>query len=60
MTTEILRDLIRSLAWKPWSSHHSQECIRLLHQLCPGVSFTDELQHFETVITSPPGEGSPK
>lgn len=29
-------------------------------QLCPGVSFDDELKYFEATIASPREEGSPK
>lgn len=57
---QILKSLICSLAWKPWSAYHSQECVSLLEQLCPGVSFDDELKYFEATIASPREEGSPK
>lgn len=60
MTPELLKELLFSLAWSPWSCHHNDNAFKLLTELCPTGDVYSALHEFEQIIKSPTGPGSPK
>ena len=55
-----MKELIWSLAWYPFSAHHSKNVENILKGEYPDEDMSKDLAEFEKAYLSKPGPGSPK
>lgn len=60
MNEKLIKELLFSLAWCPFSSYHSQNVRDILEKAFPGDDFSGSIEEFKEIYLSPPKTGSPK